>query len=92
MVFAADDARQQLIDQLNQRALGMLEQRGKTIAAITTRDAAEKRKAERNRREQFLRDANAEHERPQLNPDARKEELRERAIWDQALADGLDDL
>jgi dienelactone hydrolase len=44
MAFAADDARQQLIDQLNQRALEMLEQRGKTVAAITTREAAEKRK------------------------------------------------
>jgi dienelactone hydrolase len=44
MAFAADDARQQLIDQLNQRALGMLEQRAKTVAAITTREGAEKRK------------------------------------------------
>ena len=43
VAFAADDARQQLIDQLNQRAFGMLEQRSQAVAAIQTRDAAEKR-------------------------------------------------
>jgi cephalosporin-C deacetylase-like acetyl esterase len=41
--FAADDARQQLIDQLNQRAFGILEQRAKTVAAIQTRQAAAQR-------------------------------------------------
>jgi cephalosporin-C deacetylase-like acetyl esterase len=45
MAFAQDDARQKLIDQLNRQALGMLGQRGKTLAAIATREAAEKRKA-----------------------------------------------
>jgi cephalosporin-C deacetylase-like acetyl esterase len=43
---AADDARDQLIRLLDQRAFGMLEQRAKAVAAITSRDAAEKRKAE----------------------------------------------
>jgi cephalosporin-C deacetylase-like acetyl esterase len=45
-LFGADtDARQQLIDQLNDRAFRMLEQRANAVAAIRTRDAAEKRKA-----------------------------------------------
>jgi hypothetical protein len=43
--LAADDARERLIDRLNQRAFGVLEQRAKTVAAITTRQAAEKRRA-----------------------------------------------
>lgn len=48
MVLAAadNDARDQLIRQLDQRAIGMLEQRAKTVAAIGNREAAEKRKAE----------------------------------------------
>jgi dienelactone hydrolase len=45
MAFAQNEAREQLIDQLNQRAFGMLEQRARAIAAITTREAAERRKA-----------------------------------------------
>ena len=43
---ADNDAREQLIQQLNQRAFGMLEQRAKAVAAVQTRAAAEKRRAE----------------------------------------------
>jgi len=47
LLAAADnDARDVLIRQLDQRAFGMLEQRAKTVAAISTHEAAEKRKAE----------------------------------------------
>jgi len=46
---ADNDARDQLIRQLDQRAFGMLEQRAKTVAAIITREAAEKRRAESSR-------------------------------------------
>jgi cephalosporin-C deacetylase-like acetyl esterase len=46
LVAADDGAREQLIRQLDQRAFGMLEQRAKTVAAIQSREAAEKRKAE----------------------------------------------
>ena len=43
---ADNDARDQLIRQLDQRAFVMLEQRAKSVAAITTREAADKRRAE----------------------------------------------
>jgi len=43
---ADNDSRDALIRQLDQRAFAMLEQRAKTVAAITTREAAEKRRTE----------------------------------------------
>src|SRR5689334_21175578 len=45
-IAAGEDAREQLIRQLDQRALEMLQQRTQKIAAIQTRDVAEKRRAE----------------------------------------------
>ena len=45
---------------------------------------------ERYRRERFLRAANADYAKLKRNPKAWKEELRERALWEQALGDGLD--
>ena len=53
---ADNDARDRLIRQLNRRAFAMLEQRTKTVAAITTREDAEKRRAEV--REKVLRAMN----------------------------------
>ncbi|HMD84389.1 MAG TPA: toxin-antitoxin system protein [Terriglobia bacterium] len=41
------------------------------------------------RREKFLRAANADFEALRYNPRAWKEELRERKLWEQTLADGL---
>jgi hypothetical protein len=45
---------------------------------------------ERYRRERFLRAANSEYEALRRDPKAWKQELQERAIWEQATADGLD--
>jgi len=45
---------------------------------------------ERYRREKFLRAANADFAALRSNPKAWKEELRERQVWEQTLADGLD--
>ncbi|MBS1853972.1 MAG: acetylxylan esterase [Acidobacteria bacterium] len=44
------DAREQLIRQLNERAFAMLEARAGTLAAIQTREAADKRRAEVRRK------------------------------------------
>jgi predicted transcriptional regulator len=44
---------------------------------------------ERYRREKFLRAANADFEALRSNPKAWKEELQERELWEQTLADGL---
>ena len=41
------------------------------------------------RREKFLRAANADFEALRNDPGAWKEELRERDLWEQTLADGL---
>jgi cephalosporin-C deacetylase-like acetyl esterase len=46
LAAADNDARDQLIRQLDLRAFAMLEQRAKTVAAITTREAADKRRNE----------------------------------------------
>jgi hypothetical protein len=48
------------------------------------------RALERYRREKFLRAANADYEALRCDPRAWKEELRERELWEQTLADGLD--
>ena len=48
------------------------------------------RAIERYRREKFLRDANADFEALKRDPKAWKEELRERALWEQTLGDGID--
>jgi predicted transcriptional regulator len=45
---------------------------------------------ERYRRECFLRAANRDFAALKRNPKAWKEELRERAVWEQTLADGLE--
>jgi hypothetical protein len=45
---------------------------------------------ERYRRESFLRAANRDFAALKSNPKAWKEELREREVWEQTLADGLD--
>ncbi len=45
---------------------------------------------ERYRREKFLRAANADFAALKRNSKAWKEELRERRVWEQTLADGLD--
>jgi predicted transcriptional regulator len=45
---------------------------------------------ERYRRESFLRAANRDFAALKRNPKAWKEELRERLVWEQTLADGLD--
>ncbi len=42
-------------------------------------------------REQFLKKTNEEYEQLQKDPEAWKQELEERALWDVTLADGLDD-
>jgi len=47
------------------------------------------RAIERYRREKFLRAANADFEALRNDPRAWKEELRERDLWEQTLADGL---
>ena len=47
------------------------------------------RALERYRRENFLRAANADFEALRCDPKAWKEELRERELWEQTLADGL---
>jgi hypothetical protein len=44
---------------------------------------------EHYRREKFLRDANADFAALRRNSKAWKEELRERELWEQTLADGL---
>ena len=44
---------------------------------------------ERYRRERFLHAANADFAALKKNPKAWKEELRERGLWEQTLADGL---
>jgi hypothetical protein len=44
---------------------------------------------ERYRRERFLHAANADFAALKRNPKAWKEELRERGLWEQTLADGL---
>ena len=44
---------------------------------------------ERYRRESFLRAANTDYAALRNDPKAWKEELRERELWEQALADGL---
>ena len=44
---------------------------------------------EHYRREKFLRDANADFAALKRNSKAWKEELREREVWEQTLADGL---
>jgi len=44
---------------------------------------------EHYRREKFLRDANADYAALRRNPKAWKEELKERALWEQTLSDGL---
>ena len=41
------------------------------------------------RRERFLRAANVDYSTLKKNPKAWKEELRERGLWEQMLADGL---
>jgi hypothetical protein len=48
------------------------------------------RALERYRRESFLLAANADFEALKSNPRAWKEELRERELWEQTLADGLE--
>ena len=48
------------------------------------------RAVERYRRESFLRAANADLAALRRNPKAWKEELRERQVWEQTLADGLE--
>ena len=47
------------------------------------------RAIERYRREKFLRAANADFEALKRDPKAWREELRERELWEQTLADGL---
>jgi hypothetical protein len=47
------------------------------------------RALESYRREKFLRAANADFETLRHNSRAWKEELRERELWEQTLADGL---
>ena len=47
------------------------------------------RAIEQYRRDRFLRAANADFEALQRDPKAWKDELRERAVWEQTLADGL---
>ena len=42
------------------------------------------------RREEFLRAANRDYAALRRNPKGWKEELRERELWEQTLADGLD--
>ena len=49
------------------------------------------RAIERYRRETFLRAANADYAALKRNPKAWKDEMRERKIWEQTLADGLDE-
>jgi hypothetical protein len=46
---------------------------------------------ERYRRETFLRGANAEYAVLRRSPKAWKKEQRERALWERAMADGIDD-
>ena len=48
------------------------------------------RAIERYRREQFLRAANAEYQALRGDSKAWAEEMRERALWEQTDADGLD--
>ncbi len=45
---------------------------------------------ERYRRETFLRAANADYAALRRSPKAWKNELRERKIWEQTLADGIE--
>jgi hypothetical protein len=45
---------------------------------------------ERQRREKFLRDANADYSALKRNPEGWEEELKERSLWEQTLSDGLD--
>jgi hypothetical protein len=47
------------------------------------------RAIEQYRRDRFLHAANGDFEALQRDPKAWKDELRERALWEQALADGL---
>jgi hypothetical protein len=47
------------------------------------------RALERYRREKFLRAANADFEALRDDPRGWQEELRERELWEQTLADGL---
>jgi hypothetical protein len=47
------------------------------------------RAIEQYRRERFLRAANGDFEALRRDPKAWKAELRERALWEQTLADGL---
>lgn len=47
------------------------------------------RALERYRRERFLRAANSDFEALRSDPKAWNEELRERELWEQTLADGL---
>ncbi len=42
------------------------------------------------RREEFLRAANRDYAALRRNPKAWRDELRERALWERTLADGLD--
>ena len=42
------------------------------------------------RREEFLRAANRDYAELRRNPKGWKQELRERELWEQTLADGLD--
>jgi hypothetical protein len=42
------------------------------------------------RREKFLRAANADFAALRCDPEAWKKDLRERDLWEQTLADGLD--
>jgi predicted transcriptional regulator len=49
------------------------------------------RAVENYRREQFYAKFNAAFERLRADPEAWKEELAERALWESTLADGLDD-
>jgi len=44
---------------------------------------------EQYRRDKFVRDANADFAALKRNKKAWKEELKERELWDQTLADGL---
>ena len=48
------------------------------------------RAIERYRRERFLRAANAEYQALRGDPKAWEGEVRERALWEHTIADGLD--
>ena len=73
------------IDKFTQKTLKELaQQRGTSMQSILREAILE------YRRRQFLEDTNAAYEALKSNPKAWQEELEERKLWDNTIADGLD--